>query len=148
MNLTTLVAKTSLIGLTLTVPLFSFTSIAQASYCRAIAHDSDGSVAVRSQPRNNIFNLITSLPNGTRLDVIGRRGEWLKVYAPDNHWKMNFQTGWVAEKETRRACSRDDSSWYSNYDSPPRPPRPPRLPRLPRPPLSSPPSDWNDDYDY
>jgi len=137
MSLTALFTKTSLIALTLTVPMFSFTSIAQAGHCRAIAYDRDGSVAVRSQPQNNVFNLITSIPNGTQLDVIGRRGRWLKVYAPDKHWNTNFQTGWVEEKETRRTCFRDNSSWYPGYSLPPLPPLPP---------LSAPYSGW--EYDY
>lgn len=101
----------SIVGLTtltLATTFVSFTPVAQARRCRTIAQDWDGLVDVRSQPRQNIFNLIATIPNGTRLDVIGRRGDWLEIYAPNDRLGVNYQTGWVAEKQTRRICFRDD----------------------------------------
>ncbi|HEY9634792.1 MAG TPA: SH3 domain-containing protein [Coleofasciculaceae cyanobacterium] len=95
--------------MTIATSIFSFAPVAQAGRCRTIAQDWDGLVDVRSQPKQNIFNLIATVPNGTRLDVIGRRGDWLEIYAPDNRLGTNYQTGWVAEKQTRRICSRDRS---------------------------------------
>ncbi len=139
MNLTALFAKTSLIGIALAVPLLSFTPIAYASRCHTIAQDWDGSVNMRSQPQRNIFNLITKIPNGTHLDVIGRSGDWLEIYTPDYRFNTHYQTGWVRERATRRICSRDDSSWYSRPSLPPLPPLPP---------LSPSPPHWEYDYDY
>ncbi|GAB4179511.1 MAG: hypothetical protein Fur006_12830 [Coleofasciculaceae cyanobacterium] len=128
MNLTALFAKTSLIGI-VAVPMLSFTSIAQASGCWAIAQDWDGSVALRSQPRRNILNQIASIPNGTQLEVLGRHNDWLEVYAPNDRFGTNYRTGWVAQKETRRICSRDDRSWYPDSSLPPLPPLPSLSPR-------------------
>jgi hypothetical protein len=104
--------------MTVATSVFSFAPVAQASRCRTIAQDWDGLVDVRSQPRQNIFNLIATIPNGTRLDVIGRRGDWLEIYAPNDRLGANYQTGWVAEKQTRRICSRDDRTRrdYDDYD--------------------------------
>lgn len=99
------------IGLTITAitsSIVSFTPVAQARLCRTIAQDWDGLVDVRSAPNFNIFNLIATLPNGIRLDVIGQRGDWLEIYVPDNRLGANYQTGWVAQKQTRRVCFRDD----------------------------------------
>lgn len=138
MNMTALLAKTSLIGFTLALPLLSFTSIAQANHCRTIAHDWDGSVALRSQPQRNIFNQITSIPNGIQLEVIGRHNNWLEVYAPSDRFGTNYRTGWVAEKETRHICGGNHSPWYPGSSLPPLPPLPP---------LQSP-SHWEYDYDY
>ena len=136
--MTVLFAKTSLIGIALAIPMLSFTPIAQASRCWAIAQDWDGSVALRSQPQRNILNQITSIPNGTRLEVLGRHNDWLEVYAPSDRFGTNYRTGWVAEKETRRTCAGNDSPRYPGSPLPSLPPLPP---------LSSPP-DWEYDYDY
>lgn len=119
-----------LMTLAIAVSISSFASAAYASRCRTIAQDWDGSVDVRSQPRRNIFNLITTIPNGTRLDVIGQRGDWLEIYAPDDRLGANYQTGWVAEKQTRRICSRDDRPRYPSSPLTPLRPLPP-LPSLP-----------------
>lgn len=128
MNLTALFAKTSLIGIALSMPLLSFTPSAYANGCHTIAQDWDGSVDVRSQPQRNIFNLITTIPNGTHLDVIGQSGDWLEISIPDYRFSAYYQTGWVREKVTRRICSREDSSWYSRPSLPPLPPLPPLSP--------------------
>lgn len=130
MNWTALLAKTSSIGITLAIPWLSFAPVAEASRCRTIAQDWDGSVDVRSEPRRNIFNIIATVPNGTHLDVIGRSGDWLEVYTPDYRFSAYYQTGWVREKATRRICSGDDSSWYPRSSLPPLPPLP-SLPSLP-----------------
>ncbi len=139
MNLTALFAKTSLIGIALAVPFLSFTPIAHANRCHAIAQHWDGSVDVRSQPERNIFNLITTIPNGTQLDVIGRSGDWLEIYIPDYRFSTHYQTGWVRERATRRICSRNNSSWYSRPSLPPLPPLPPLSPSSPH---------WEYDYHY
>ena len=141
MNLTALFAKTSLIGIAVAMPLLSFTPIANASRCHTIAQHWDGSVDVRSQPRRNVFNLITTIPNGTHLSVIERSGDWLKIYALDQRFGAYHQTGWVRERATRRICSRGDSSWHSSPSSSPLPPLPPL------PPLSPSSPDWEYDYD-
>lgn len=107
MNFVPLLIKASLLGITLATCSLSFIPSAQAGRCRTIAQDWDGSVDVRSQPRQNMFNLIATIPNGTRLDVIGRRDDWLEIYAPNNRLGANYQTGWIAARQTRRICSRD-----------------------------------------
>jgi hypothetical protein len=132
----TLFAEASLISTTLAVSMLSFTPVAQASRCRTIAHDWDGSVDVRSQPRRNIFNLITTVPNGTHLDVIGQHGDWLEVYVLGDRWNTNYQIGWVAKRATRRTCSRDDKPWYPSSSLPPLPPLPPLSPQ----------EEYDDDY--
>lgn len=142
MNLTALLAKTSLIGIAVAMPLLSLTPSAYASRCHTIAQDWDGSADVRAQPRGNIFYLITTIPNGTHLDVIGQSGDWLEIYVPNYRFSTHYQTGWVRERATRRICSRDDSSWYSRPSLPP-------LPSLsPLPPLSPSSPQWEYDYDY
>lgn len=141
MNLTALFAKTSLIGIAFAVPLFSFTPIAEASRCQTVAQDLDGSVDLRSQPRRNVFNLITTVPNGTHLQVIGRSGDWLKVYALAHRFGAYYQTGWVRERATRRICSGDDRPWHSSPSPSPLPPLPPLPPLSPSP-------DWEYDYEY
>ncbi|MEP1080306.1 SH3 domain-containing protein [Leptolyngbya sp. PL-A3] len=122
MNWTALLAKTSLIGITFAVPWLSFASVAEASRCRTIAEDWDGSVDVRSEPQRNIFNIIATVPNGTDLDVRGRSDDWLEVYTPDYRFSAYYQTGWVRERATRRVCSRGDRSWNSRSSLPPLPP--------------------------
>jgi hypothetical protein len=131
-----LFAEASLMSTTLALSMLSFTPIAQASRCRTIAHDWDGSVDVRSQPRRNIFNLITTVPNGTHLDVIGQHGDWLEVYVLGDRWNTNYQIGWVAKRATRRTCSRDDKPWYPSSSLPPLPPLPPLSPH----------DEYDDDY--
>jgi hypothetical protein len=128
MNWTALLAKTSLIGITLAIPWLSFAPAAEAIRCRTIAQDWDGSVDVRSEPQRNIFNIIATVPNGTHLDVIGRSDDWLEVYTPDYRSSAYYQTGWVRERATRRICSRDDRSWSSGSPLPPLPSLPPLPP--------------------
>ena len=108
MNFVPLLTNVSVIGITLATCTLSFMPTATAGRCRTIAQDWDGSVDVRSQPHQNMFNLIATLPNGTRLDVIGRHADWLEIYAPNNRLGTNYQTGWVAIKQTRQICFRDD----------------------------------------
>jgi hypothetical protein len=103
------------------ISLSSFTSVAQASRCRTIAQHWDGLVDVRSAPRNDPFNLMGNVPNGTELDVIGERDDWLEVYIPNNQFRSNESTGWVATDQTRRICFRDSRSrphrdYNSDYD--------------------------------
>jgi hypothetical protein len=111
------IARTSLIGAAISVTLLSFASAAYAGRCRTVAQHWDGLVDVRSAPQNSIFNLIGTLPNGTVLDIIGERGNWLEIFAPNNQLGPNDQTGWVAADQTRRICFRDGRSRSSrDYD--------------------------------
>jgi hypothetical protein len=110
----------SLSTVTIATALFSFTPVAQARRCRTIAQHWDGSVDMRSSPQYNLFNLMGNVPNGTELDVIGERDNWLEIYIPDNPFRSNEVTGWVAANQTRRICFRDNRSRLDNssdYDS-------------------------------
>ena len=107
-----------LTAVTIATSLLCFTPVAQAHRCRTIAQDWDGLVDVRSAPRNNMFNLMGNVPNGTELDVIGERGDWLEVYIPNNRFGSNASTGWVAASQTRRICFRDSRSRpYRDHNS-------------------------------
>ncbi len=132
MNLTASLAKNSLISIALAIPILSFSSMAEATGCWAIAQDRDGSATLRSQPQHTIWNQIATIPNGTQLEVLGQTSGWLKVYAPADRFGFNYQVGWVAENEIRRTCTGTHSPWSSGSWSSGSPlPSLPALPPLP-----------------
>jgi SH3-like domain-containing protein len=74
------------------------TGAGKMSYVSGLDPTGDNWLAMRATPTDSVDNMLRKLPSGTRLNVVGRSGDWFQVRL------QTGETGWAFSRYV--ACCR------------------------------------------